>query len=102
MRNGKHYVSVRLTKDEKEYFLNISKACGIPERTLLYWLVNDMPVSEKPPEIFFKLCNLFIHTQVNVGICERNLSERIKSKYSLCAKKISEYNWKILRKAMFY
>ena len=52
MRNGKHYVQVRMTKAEKENFLRLSKLCNAPEKTVLYWLVNDMIVYEKPPEIF--------------------------------------------------
>ena len=55
MRNGKHYVPVRMTKAEKENFLRLSKLCNAPEKTVLYWLVNDMIVYEKPPEIFFKI-----------------------------------------------
>ena len=44
MRNGQHYVSVRMTKAEKENFLRLSKLCNAPEKTVLYWLVNDMIV----------------------------------------------------------
>lgn len=44
MRNGKHYGQVRMTKAEKENFLRLSKLCNAPEKTVLYWLVNDMIV----------------------------------------------------------
>ena len=52
MRNGKHYVPVRMTKSEKENFLKLSELCRAPEKTVLYWLLNGMIVYEKPPEIF--------------------------------------------------
>ena len=55
MRNGKHYVPVRMTKSEKENFLKFSELCRAPEKTVLYWLLNGMIVYEKPPEIFFKI-----------------------------------------------
>lgn len=84
MRNGKHYVPVRMTKAEKEIFLRISKLCNAPEKTVLYWLVNDMIVYEKPPEIFFKITRLMLRLQINVDhIClsRYGLSEAIKMKY---------------------
>ena len=49
MRNGKHDIPVRMTRTEKENFLRLSKLCNAPEKTVLYWLVNDMIVYEKPP-----------------------------------------------------
>ena len=70
MRNGKHYVQVRMTKTEKENFLRLSKLCNAPEKTVLYWLVNDMIVYEKPPETFFKITRLMLRLQINVDhIC---------------------------------
>ena len=66
MRNGKHYVPVRMTKSEKEYFLRLSELCHAPEKTVLYWLVNDMVVYEKPPEIFFKISKLMRRLETNV------------------------------------
>ena len=65
MRNGKHYVPVRMTKAEKENFLRLSKLCNAPEKTVLYWLVNDMIVYEKPPETFFKISNLMRRLETN-------------------------------------
>ena len=44
MRNGKHYVSVRMTKTEKENFLKLSKLCNAPEKTVLYWLFQNYKV----------------------------------------------------------
>ena len=81
MRNGKHYVQVRMIKAEKEYFLKLSKLCNAPEKTVLYWLVNDMIVYEKPPETFFKITRLMLRLQINVDhIClsRYGLSEAIK------------------------
>ena len=66
MRNGKHYVQVRMTKSEKENFLRLSKLCNAPEKTVLYWLVNDMIVYEKPPETFFKITRLMLRLQISV------------------------------------
>ena len=80
MRNGKHYVQVRMTKTEKEDFLRLSKLCNAPEKTVLYWLVNDMIVYEKPPETFFKITRLMLRLQINVDhIClsRYGLSEAI-------------------------
>ena len=80
MRNGKHYVQVRMTKAEKENFLRLSKLCNAPEKTVLYWLVNDMIVYEKPPETFFKISNLMRRLETNVDhiwLGRSNLSEAI-------------------------
>ena len=105
MRNGKHYVSVRLTKAEKEYFLSTCKSCGVPEKTLLYWLVNNMPVREKPPEAYFRLNRLFTHMEINVDHVRLNggvVSESIRNKYHELSNIISKYDNKIFRKIMFF
>jgi len=105
MRNGKHYVSVRLTKAEKENFLALSKACGVPENTLLYWLVNNMPIHERPPEAFFKLNSLFMRTGINVGnvwLCSKYVSEPIRNKYHDLSREIGNYDNEIFRKIMFF
>lgn len=85
MRNGKHYVSVRMTKSEKDKFLRLSTLCRAPEKTVLYWLVNGMIVNEKPPEIFFKITKLLLRLQTNVDhiwLGHNNLSETTKHKIS--------------------
>ena len=84
MRNGKHYVPVRMTKSEKEYFLKLSELCRAPEKTVLYWLLNDMIVNEKPPEIFHKITKLLLRLQTNIDhiwLGHNNLSETTKHKY---------------------
>ena len=82
MRNGKHYVPVRMTKSEKDKFLRLSTLCRAPEKTVLYWLVNGMIVNEKPPEIFFKITRLLLRLQTNVDhiwLGRSNLSETTKT-----------------------
>ena len=84
MRNGKHYVHVRMTKSEKDKFLRLSTLCRAPEKTVLYWLINDMIVNEKPPEIFHKITRLLLRLQTNVDhiwLGHNNLSEKTKHKY---------------------
>ena len=104
MRNGKHYVQVRMTKAEKENFLRLSKLCNAPEKTVLYWLVNDMIVYEKPPEIFFKITRLMLRLQINVdhiGLSRYGLSEAIKMKYHRFSKALNNYDCEILYKGLF-
>ena len=83
MRNGKHYVPVRMTKSEKENFLKLSELCRAPEKTVLYWLLNGMIVYEKPPEIFFKITRLMLRLETNVAhiwLGGSILSEAIKTR----------------------
>lgn len=104
MRNGKHYVPVRMTKAEKENFLRISKLCNAPEKTVLYWLVNDMIVYEKPPEIFFKITRLMLRLQINVDhiwLSHNNLSESTQFKYHDFSKKLNNYDCEIIYKGLF-
>lgn len=104
MRNGKHYVPVCMTKAEKENFLRISKLCNAPQKTVLYWLVNDMIVYEKPPEIFFKITRLMLRLQINVDhIClsRYGLSEAIKMKYHRFSKELNDCDCEITFKGLF-
>lgn len=104
MRNGKHYVQVRMTKTEKENFLRLSKLCNAPEKTVLYWLVNDMVVYEKPPEIFFKITRLMLRLETNVAhiwLGGSILSETIKTKYYNLSKEINKYDCEITFKGLF-
>lgn len=94
MRNGKHYVPVQMTKSEKDNFLKLSQLCRAPEKTVLYWLVNNMIVYEKPPEIFFKITSLLLRLQTNVDQIWRghnNLSEATKFKYHRFSKRLNGY-----------
>ena len=104
MRNGKHYVQVRMTKAEKENFLRLSKLCNAPEKTVLYWLVNDMIVYEKPPETFFKITRLMLRLQINVDhifLSKYGLSDTIKVKYHGFSKALNNYDCEILYKGLF-
>ena len=104
MRNGKHYVQVRMTKTEKENFLRLSKLCNAPEKTVLYWLVNDMIVYEKPPETFFKISKLMRRLETNVDhiwLGRSDLSEVIKTKYYKLSKALNNYDCEITYKGLF-
>ena len=93
MRNGKHYVPVRMTKSEKDKFLRLSTLCRAPEKTVLYWLINDMIVNEKPPEIFFKITRLLLRLRTNVDhiwLGHSNLSEKNKHKYHGFSKELND------------
>ena len=92
-----------MTKTEKENFLNLSKLRTAPEKTVLYWLVNDMIVYEKPPEIFFKITRLMLR-QINVDhIClsRYGLSEAIKMKYHGFSKELNDRDCEITFKGLF-
>lgn len=78
MRNGKHYVPVRMTKSEKENFLKLSELCRAPEKTVLYWLLNGMIVYEKPPESAAEYINS-IMLQIQSEICCLRLANLHKS-----------------------
>ena len=104
MRNGKHYVPVRMTKAEKENLLMLSILCNAPEKTVLYWLVNEMIVYEKPPETFFKISNLMRRLETNVDhiwLGRSDLSEAIKTKYHRFSKTLNNYDCEILFKGLF-
>ena len=93
-----------MTKTEKENFLRLSKPCNAPEKTVLYWLVNDMIVYEKPPEIFFKITRLMLRLQINVDhIClsRYGLSEAIKMKYHGFSKELNDRDCEITFKGLF-
>ena len=93
-----------MTKTEKENFLKLSKLCNAPEKTVLYWLVNDMIVYEKPPEIFFKITRLMLRLQINVDhIClsRYGLSEAIKMKYHGFSKELNDRDCEITFKGLF-
>lgn len=83
MRNGKHYVPVRLTPNEKARFVEIAKQCNVPEKTLLLWLMEVMPVREYPPEKFWKLNRLLLRLTTNISCIwlKHNLPELYKDKY---------------------
>lgn len=104
MRNGKHYVPVRMTKSEKDKFLRLSTLCRAPERTVLYWLVNGMIVNEKPPEIFFRITSLLLRLQTNVDhiwLGRSNLSGKIKHKYHEFSKELNDCDCEITFKGLF-
>ena len=104
MRNGKHYVPVRMTKSEKDKFLRLSTLCRAPEKTVLYWLVNGMIVNEKPPEIFFKITRLLLRLQTNVNhiwLGRSNLSETTKHKYHRFSKELNDRDCEITFKGLF-
>ena len=104
MRNGKHYVPVRMTKAEKENFLRISKLCNAPEKTVLYWLINDMIVYEKPPETFFKITRLMLRLETNVDhiwLGRSDLLEAIKTKYYKLSKALNNYDCENRYKGLF-
>ena len=93
-----------MTRTEKENFLRLSKLCNAPEKTVLYWLVNDMIVYEKPPEIFFKITRLMLRLQINVDhIClsRYGLSEAIKMKYHGFSKELNDRDCEITFKGLF-
>ena len=99
MRNGKHYVPVRMTKSEKENFLKLSELCRAPEKTVLYWLLNGMIVYEKPPEIFFKITRLMLRLETNVAHIW--LGGSILSEYYKLSKEINNYDCEITFKGLF-
>ena len=104
MRNGKHFVPVRMTKSEKNKFLRLSTLCRAPEKTVLYWLINDMIVNEKPPEIFFKITGLLLRLQTNIDhiwLGRSNLSEKTKHKYHRFSKKLNDRDCEITFKGLF-
>ena len=73
-------------------------------KTVLYWLVNDMIVYEKPPETFFKISNLMRRLETNVDhiwLGRSDLSEAIKTKYYKLSKALNNYDCEILFKGLF-
>ena len=97
-------MQVRMTTAEKENFLRLSQLSNAPEKTVLYWLVNDMIVYEKPPETFFKISNLMRRLETNVDhiwLGRSDLSEAIKTKYYKFSKVLNNYDCEILFKGLF-
>ena len=80
MRNGKHYVPVRMTKSEKDKFLRLSTLCRAPEKTVLYWLVTNV---------------------VHIWLGRSNLSETTKRKYHRFSKELNDRDCEITFKGLF-
>ena len=103
MRNGKHYVAIRMTPEEKKHFLNICDLCKVPEITLLYWLVKNMTVHQRAPDSFFTLIRLLtrIHSNVgHIGSVRNNMSEETKYKYYRLGDLINKYECRISLKGV--
>ena len=104
MRNGKHYVAVRMTPEEKKHFLDICNLCKVPEITLLYWLVKNMTVNQRAPDSFFTLIRLLTRLQENVGhiwLTDSGISEATNYKYYRLMQIINKYENRILSKGVF-
>lgn len=103
MRNGKHYVSVRMTSEEKDRFISIAKQCNIPERTLLYWLVEKMPVREFPPKSFWRLNRLLLRVTLEAGSIwlNRNLPKEYEQEYYNFSHVINKCDCNITHKIIF-
>ena len=98
------YVPVRMTKSEKDKFLRLSALRRAPEKTVLYWLINDMIVNEKPPEIFHKITMLLLRLQTNIDhirLGRSNLSEKTKHKYHRFSKELNDCDCEITFKGLF-
>ena len=103
MRNGKHYIQVRLTPDEKERFVGAAKQCNAPEKTIMYWMMEKRPVREYPPEKFFKLHHLLLRITTNISCiwCNRNLPEQYSNKYYHLSHVINHHDCNITFRSMF-
>ncbi len=103
MRNGKRYVTVRLMLDEKARFVGIAKQCNIPEKTLLLWLMEAMPIREYPPEKFWKLNRLLLRLTTNIScIClKHNLPEQYKDKYYRLGDIINHHDYNITFRSVY-
>ena len=103
MQIGNYYVGVRMTPEEKARFLKIDKLCNIPEKTLYYWLMNDMPIRERPHEQYKILERLLLHVTLNgenFGIC-RNLPSRYRKKYEMIGREFNVRYCIIQRKLLY-
>ena len=103
MRNGKHYVAVRMTPEEKKHFLNICSLCKVPEKTVLYWLTEKMIVHQKIPDDFFKITRLLTDIQCDVGhiwVIGSGILETTKYKYYRLMQIINKYESRISLKGV--
>ena len=103
MRNGKHYVAIRMTPDEKRHFLDLCNLCKVPEITLLYWLVKNKTVHQRAPDNFFNLIRLLtrIHINVgNIGSVRSSMSEETKYKYYRLGDLMNKYECRISLKGI--
>ena len=103
MRNGNHYVPVRMTPEEKARFIGIAKQCNAPEKTVLYWLMNNMTVRENPPEQFWELQHLLGRLTVNADCIwlQRNLPEKYIQKYYDLGRRINIHDCNITFKCVY-
>ena len=92
-----------MTADEKARFVGIAKQCNAPEKTLLYWLAEQMPVREYPPEMFWKINRLLLRITTNIGCIwlKRNLPEQYKDKYYRLGHIINRHDCNITFRCMF-
>ncbi|MBQ0084605.1 MAG: hypothetical protein KBS52_07610 [Clostridiales bacterium] len=104
MRNGKHYVAVRMTPTEKRRFLEICNLCKVPERTVFYRLVDNMIVNQRAPDSFYKLTRLLSRLQTNVShiwLSNNMLPEDIKNKYYNFEQELNKLEREIFFKGAF-
>ena len=78
MRNGKHYVQVRLSPEEKDRLLWICRLSGMSEKLILLRMMDKKPVNERPPEEFWRLRRLL--QRIESDVCTLRLS--VPEKYN--------------------
>ena len=103
MRNGKHYVSVRLTKKDKDRFDTQQQICGLTKRTMLYHLSNGNVLGEKYQKEYLRLNRLLLRLDINMGhlwLTNRIDSEITKDKYYHLSKDFNRVNCEILDKLL--
>jgi len=104
MRNGTHYVQVRVTPDMKTRFVAVANTCKIRERTVLCHLVNGNVLAERPPEEFWKFNRLLTRVPLLIGQIwlNKNIrSERLRQKYYTAEKQLNRSCVTILHKIIF-
>jgi len=104
MRNGTHYVQVRVTPDMKARFIAVANTCKIRERAVLYHLVNGNVLAEHPPEEFGKLNRILTRIPLLIGQIwlNKNIrSETLRQKYYTAEKLVNKSCVSVLRKIIF-
>lgn len=103
MRNGKHYVSVRLTKKEKERFDAQQEICGLTKIAMLYHMSNDGVLGEKFQKEYLRLNHLLSRLDSNIShlwLTNRIDSEVIKGKYYRLSEEFNHFNCIIMNKLL--
>ena len=102
MRTSDHYVQVKVTPEEKERFLRMTKACRFTEKTTLLKILEEEELRGYPPEgfdnVFYQLGKISVNTAF---IADKGLSDDERSELFWRYHAFDQYV-QLVKRAMIY